>query len=755
MRRTFRLTLLLTFVFVSYLALPSYAQTLPVEEVMRTTPWGGWYDIAYMDDYAYVGTSAGGIRVLDISSPHYPQDVGSWFWTEDIGRTRDLEVGDGYLYALGEDYSCDLAILDLSNPEQPVQTGYLDDLPGNTIAIHLVGDYLYAMVDGVPHPLTIIDVSDPMNPVVASVIEDMDRVRVSGVDGNYLYIRNSDHQLVVYDISDPLNPTQVGDSDHEEWGDCFVIHNGYVYIGDRGHRGVNIYDVTDPTNPTFVTRTTHFGAVEDITAQNGYLYESVYFFNEFYSALRFFSLDNPESPELIATLDQFEVLDAISVHDNVLYTQTWTLATSLAGLVAVDITDNYHPFVTSDISLAQSFEGLIVRPDRILIPTDSGLYYLKTINEPVPRIVDFYSYDEDVISVVSTDDHIFMKYEGYYQGAETFHTIDLSNPAQPVVTVDTTASGGEQMQVVGDHIIYNYYEVFSALDISDPNDPTLVEMNEEIQVSVIHAVGDLVYALHNDDVDRFKIIDISDIEDSHVITSIQIPGNFDLEDIAINGDYAYFIDNGPSGSNDDFSIHTVDISNPYQPVYIGNYPSPVPMIAYYATCINDILYVWKRGTRLLAWDVSNPTSLDYLGEFWAERPIEGIGTYQDMLLVSTGPALLYLEYIDGAFVEHRIENIGNGSDDGSMPATFEFPTPYPNPFNSATTVEVTLPEDASLKLTVYNVAGQEVMTLADANLSAGTHQFSLDASVLSAGQYFIQANVGGDIFKTQKVVFLP
>jgi Secretion system C-terminal sorting domain len=90
----------------------------------------------------------------------------------------------------------------------------------------------------------------------------------------------------------------------------------------------------------------------------------------------------------------------------------------------------------------------------------------------------------------------------------------------------------------------------------------------------------------------------------------------------------------------------------------------------------------------------------------------------------------------------------------SVPSQYALENAYPNPFNAATTVRVTLPEAADLTVSVYNVAGQLVATIADGNYNAGQHALTFDASNIASGLYFIQATVPGQLNATQKVMLV-
>jgi len=69
------------------------------------------------------------------------------------------------------------------------------------------------------------------------------------------------------------------------------------------------------------------------------------------------------------------------------------------------------------------------------------------------------------------------------------------------------------------------------------------------------------------------------------------------------------------------------------------------------------------------------------------------------------------------------------------PDKFELFQNYPNPFNPTTTICYQLTNDSKVTLKVYNVLGQEVVTLVDAQTQAGYHQEVFDATRYASGMY--------------------
>jgi hypothetical protein len=88
----------------------------------------------------------------------------------------------------------------------------------------------------------------------------------------------------------------------------------------------------------------------------------------------------------------------------------------------------------------------------------------------------------------------------------------------------------------------------------------------------------------------------------------------------------------------------------------------------------------------------------------------------------------------------------------SVPSSFEASV-YPNPFNSCTTISLTVPPySRHVDVTIYNILGQEIYRQAiDHTLSVIT--IPIDATQWSSGMYLLQTKVG-EAQRTQKLMLL-
>ncbi|MCB2213126.1 T9SS type A sorting domain-containing protein [bacterium] len=100
------------------------------------------------------------------------------------------------------------------------------------------------------------------------------------------------------------------------------------------------------------------------------------------------------------------------------------------------------------------------------------------------------------------------------------------------------------------------------------------------------------------------------------------------------------------------------------------------------------------------------------------------------------------------------ETVTAAEDGLAIPTEFSVSRAYPNPFNPSTSLTVTLPDAANLRVAVYNVAGQLVATLANGHTGAGSHQLSFNAAHLSSGIYFVHTQVDGAVMGVQKVTLM-
>ncbi|MGD8306292.1 MAG: T9SS type A sorting domain-containing protein [Ignavibacteria bacterium] len=78
---------------------------------------------------------------------------------------------------------------------------------------------------------------------------------------------------------------------------------------------------------------------------------------------------------------------------------------------------------------------------------------------------------------------------------------------------------------------------------------------------------------------------------------------------------------------------------------------------------------------------------------------------------------------------------------------------FPNPFNPSTIIRYEIPERSMISIKVYDLLGNEIVTLVEEEKQAGVHTVEFDAEDLSGGLYFYQLTAG-EFSLTNKMILL-
>jgi hypothetical protein len=93
-----------------------------------------------------------------------------------------------------------------------------------------------------------------------------------------------------------------------------------------------------------------------------------------------------------------------------------------------------------------------------------------------------------------------------------------------------------------------------------------------------------------------------------------------------------------------------------------------------------------------------------------------------------------------------------------IPREFSVSQNYPNPFNPSTIIEYALPKSSLVTIKIYNILGQEVKTLMNSQLQAGTYSVRWNGDNnfgqhVSTGTYIYRVTAGANV-KTMKMILL-
>ena len=87
----------------------------------------------------------------------------------------------------------------------------------------------------------------------------------------------------------------------------------------------------------------------------------------------------------------------------------------------------------------------------------------------------------------------------------------------------------------------------------------------------------------------------------------------------------------------------------------------------------------------------------------------------------------------------------------NIPSEYSISQNYPNPFNPSTKIDFSLPNDSKVSIKIYDITGKLAAEVINADMNAGFHTVSFNASDLSSGVYFYTINAGS-FTKTMKMI---
>jgi hypothetical protein len=196
------------------------------------------------------------------------------------------------------------------------------------------------------------------------------------------------------------------------------------------------------------------------------------------------------------------------------------------------------------------------------------------------------------------------------------------------------------------------------------------------------------------------------------------------------------------------SLFSFDINNLLRPIgddwdigaYEFNNAVPVELFSFSAIIYREnVILKWRTATEVnnYGFDVEHKN----IDEEWNSLGfVKGNGNsnspkeyeFIDKKISNAGKYYYRLKQIDNSGSYRYSKAIFVDFD---APAKYDLKQNYPNPFNPETAISFTLPDNEYISLKIFNTLGEEVQTLFEGNLNAGTHTYFFNRKELASGLY--------------------
>lgn len=123
--------------------------------------------------------------------------------------------------------------------------------------------------------------------------------------------------------------------------------------------------------------------------------------------------------------------------------------------------------------------------------------------------------------------------------------------------------------------------------------------------------------------------------------------------------------------------------------------------------------------------------------------------------ITSGPQIIdsysYFDLVEAKKIGEAVVPVNHNND--LLPKDFELFQNFPNPFNPVTTIKFDIPVISIVRLKLYNILGEEVITLVNEEKPTGSYEVEWNAKALPSGIYFYQLQAGSFV-ETKKMVIL-
>jgi hypothetical protein len=203
-------------------------------------------DVFVQGDHAYVSNLRKGLKILDVSDPSMPMEVGEY---DTVGISYDLEalwVRDSIAY-LSVGWPLQFRTININNPSAPIFIGECILL--NIGADMIVRDSLaYSLGSG--RILQIVKIADPSSPDTFPryYLPDFTSARAICLQDTFAYIADGDSGLRILNVANPAAPYEVGYSLTSDAVYGLYVTDSLAYLAALG-AGLRIVNIGNPAAP--------------------------------------------------------------------------------------------------------------------------------------------------------------------------------------------------------------------------------------------------------------------------------------------------------------------------------------------------------------------------------------------------------------------------------------------------------------------------------------------------------------------------
>ncbi len=714
------------------------------------------YDVAMSGDFAYVASGlASGLRVLDLSSPTAPLEMGCAInadpcpgveiWMADRVRTASGLACMLYYDGTWSGAHYRLYAYDVANPAAPSQLGYAS-LPDLCTELVIEGDRVYVTVAGYEsfRGVKVIDISDPDEPAEIGSIATPGFPQTACTIGDTLFVADKS-ALLVFDVSRPDSPLELGSYSPPGGTSSFDqvdVQGAYAYVLESLF-GLRILDVSDLAAIHEVATVPHY--------ETSVIFSPIRVSGDF----AYYLQNGDASGKALVILDVTDPTSPLVISSHGLPGDWWfygfdydggrvCIARGTCGLSILDVS---APGAITELGCYQPYGlnlGVAAAGDYAFVSTQNdgeNLIIYDTSDPTAPAEVNALSFPGRPKWISVRGERL------YVPGVEVncvpeVSVLDVSNPAEPQVVghLRLPSDGLGVPLSVEQHEDYAFvamaYGGVQAYDVSAINEPlplgrwTLWDPITNPGFGVRNLKIAWPYLFLPDEEYGLYVLDASDLMNIVQVAQYPIAGSAWWVDLSPDKNHLYLADY-------DQGVYIFDVSDPLMPSLVKILSAGLSAVDQVLVSGDSLYVLSAQGIGLRVYDVSDPGSPAQTA--FHRTP----GLRATDITVANG--LIHL----ADYTHYEIFELLSGS--AVMDRASDLPSHlhcrilslYPNPCHAAPRVLFELPKPGDVALELYNVTGQRVRSFVNGPRGAGRYAQILQTKDLASGTYFLCLKASG------------
>jgi len=501
-------------------------------------------DIAVAGGRAYVAASDAGLRIVDVSTPSAPVELGG----------LDTEVALGVAVSGNLAYVADsfagVRIVDVANPAAPAQIARYNP-PGydGALKVAVAGTVAYLAVGNAG--LVVLDVANPYVPAPLATYDTPGIVWSVALSGGRAFVATGGEGLRIIDVSKPAVPQELGSIDPGGQAYDVAVAGTRAYVANGGG-GLLAVDVSNPASPvalgsTFAGRNVHRVALAGSTAFVATEAEGV-LAADIGGAGAPLPLPAPDGPAY-ATSESVALTGSLAV-----------VAQGDAGVRVFDLTNPAAPLLRGAVGGFGYADSVLIAGARAVALSYSKLAMIDISDPDAPQVAGTTAIPGEAWQGAAMGDHVLVA-----AGPAGLVVVDVSDPAHPqvVATLDTPGTA-EGVAVIGNlAVIADTNGGVRVVDVTNPTAPVEVGALPGLdQARGVAVAGSHVVVAAGGD--GLRVLDISAPASPVEVGALDLPAS-GIFAVAVSGGHA-FVDSG--------ELRVISLADPAHPGVVGVFSLP-------------------------------------------------------------------------------------------------------------------------------------------------------------------------------------